>query len=116
VKFVVRPEDAQPDFEANVRRHRLEGYWIEGTIGTLRRDQGPGIVNVRCEISLMILTHPDRNLRMMLQSAGVAQERQPLFTPLVERRMQEQSLESAVRGAVSRLSRTLAANPDVARR
>lgn len=115
-KFVVRPDDSATEFEANVRRHRLDRYWLEGTIGTLRRAQGPGIVNVRCEISLMVLTDPDRNLRMMLQSAGTAQEREALFTPLVERRMQEQSLESAVRGAVSRLARTLAANPNVAAR
>lgn len=115
-KFAVRTDAAAAEFDANVRRHRLDAYWIEGTIGALRRDQGTGIVNVRCEISLMILTHPERNLRMMLQSAGVAQEREQLFSPLVERRMQEQSLESAVRGAVSRLARTLAANPNVARR
>ncbi len=115
-RFVVRPDAPDSEFDANVRRHRVTGYWLEGTIGALRKATGPGIVNVRCEISLMVLSDPDRNLRMMLQSAGTAQERDRLFTPLIERRMQEQSLESAVRGAVGRLARTLASGSNVAQR
>lgn len=107
----VMPDAPPPDLVAQVSRRRLSRYFVEGTVSRVTRQFAPnGTVSVRAEISLMILSDPGRDLRMMLSGAASAEQSRDTFNPAAEKQMQDRALEGAVRGAFSRLLRTLSAS------
>jgi hypothetical protein len=107
----VVPDSPPADLVAQITRRRLNRYFVEGTVSRVTREFAQnGTVSVRAEISLMILSDPGRDLRMMLSGAAAAEQSRDTFTPAAERQMQDRALEGAVRGAFSRLIRTLTAS------
>ncbi|MBI2894776.1 MAG: HEAT repeat domain-containing protein [Deltaproteobacteria bacterium] len=96
---VVTPDDESPAVTSKVlKQRRLTGYWIDGSITKLARENGV----VRADISLMVMTNPGRDLRMMLSgSASVSSSGQT--TPAVETELQNQALKGAATGVVRRL-------------
>lgn len=107
----VVPEQPPADLVAQISRRRLNRYFVEGTVSRVTREfEADGTVSVRAEISLMILSDPGRDLRMMLSGAAAAEQSRDTFNPAAERQMQDRALEGAVRGAFSRLLRTITAS------
>ncbi len=96
---VVTPDDETPAVTSKVlKQRRLTGYWIDGSITKLARENGV----VRADISLMVMTNPGRDLRMMLSgSASVSTSGQT--TTAVETELQNQALKGAATGVVRRL-------------
>lgn len=104
----ITPDTPDARFLQEISRRRVDRYFLEGTVAQLTRQNTNQAVTVRCEISLMVLSDPGRELRMLLSGAATAEESRDNFNPANERRMQDRALEGAVRGAFSRLLRTLA--------
>ncbi|MBI2894597.1 MAG: HEAT repeat domain-containing protein [Deltaproteobacteria bacterium] len=104
---VITPGAPDARFLQEVGRRRVERYFLEGTVAHMSRQSTSRTQSVRCEISLMVLSDPGRELRMLLNGAATAEESRDNFNVARERRMQDQALEGAVRGAFSRLLRTL---------
>lgn len=84
------------------------GYYIQGSVTRLEEVGG----QIHAVISVMVLSNPGRDLRMMLQGRGTAalQGRQRL-PPDQRRSLENSALEGAVRGAVSRLTQQLRSRP-----
>lgn len=96
---VITPADETPAQTTKVlKQKRLTGYWVDGSITKLARENG----NIRAEISLMVLTNPGRDLRMMLSGAAQVSANGRL-TPALETDLQNQALKGAASGAVRRL-------------
>jgi hypothetical protein len=102
---VVTPADETPATTTKVlKQKRLTGYWLDGSITKLTRVDG----NIRAEISLMVMTNPGRDLRMMLSGAAQVSAGSRL-TPALETDLQNQALKGAAAGAVRRLASQLQA-------
>jgi hypothetical protein len=96
---VITPADETPAQTTKVlKQKRLTGYWVDGSITKLTRENG----NIRAEISLMVMTNPGRDLRMMLSGAAQVSANGRL-TPALETDLQNQALKGAATGAVRRL-------------
>jgi hypothetical protein len=103
--------DVAPDGES-VRQtkrvlaaRKLSGYYVQGSVTRLEKVGG----QIQAVVSIMVLTNPDRNLRMMLQGRGSAATRGGSMSGGVERELEDSALEAAVKGAVSRLASQLRA-------
>jgi hypothetical protein len=104
---VLTPENETPAITSKVlKQRRLTGYWVDGSITKLARENG----GIRAEISLMVMTNPGRDLRMMLSGAASVSVTGQV-SPAVERQLQDQALKGAATGAVRRLLSQLAASP-----
>jgi HEAT repeat protein len=112
----ITPDNPPPSFTVEVGRRRLDRYYVEGTVARLSREVTREVVNVRCEISLMVLSDPGRELRMLLSGAATAEESRDNFDATKEKSMQDQALEGAVRGAFARLLHTLSGSSATVRR
>jgi hypothetical protein len=96
---VVTPHDETPTQTTKVlKQRRMTGYWVDGSITKLAREGD----NIRAEISLLVLTNPGRDLRMMLSGAAQVSINGRL-TPALETELQNQALKGAASGAVRRL-------------
>ncbi len=96
---VITPQDETPAQTTKVlKQKRLTGYWVDGSIIKLTRENG----NIRAEISLMVMTNPGRDLRMMLSGAASVSAGGRM-TPGLETDLQNQALKGAATGAVRRL-------------
>jgi len=96
---VVTPDGETPAQTTKVlKQRRLAGFWVDGSIIKLTRENG----NVRAEISLMVMTNPGRDLRMMLSGAASVSA-SGRMTPSLETDLQNQALRGAATGAVRRL-------------
>lgn len=95
--------------EREIRRHRLPRVRFEGNLARVERRVRASEVSVRCEVSLMLLDEPGRNMRGALNGAatGVDAPRGPRGDQ--ERRLAVQALEGAVRGAMREAPAALAA-------
>lgn len=84
------------------------GYFVQGSVTRLEAVSG----QIHAVISIMILSNPERDLRMMLQGRGTAAisgQHDP--SPAEQRSLEDSALEGAVRGAISRLSQQLMSRP-----
>lgn len=96
---VITPADETPAQTTKIlKQKRLTGYWVDGSITKLTHENG----NIRAEISLMVMTNPGRDLRMMLSGAAQVSANGRL-TPALETDLQNQALKGAATGAVRRL-------------
>jgi hypothetical protein len=105
----VAPDSETPNQTKRVLKSKgWTGYYVQGSVTRLEEAGG----QIHAVVSVMVLSNPGRDLRMMLQGRGTAalQGRQRL--PANERRNLENSaLEGAVRGAVQRLTQQLRSRP-----
>ena len=107
--------DIAPDGETPGQTKRilddrgLTGYFVQGSVTRLEEEAG----QVQAVVSLMVLTNPDRNLRMMLQGRGAAGAagKGSRVAPSAVRDLEDSALQAAVRGAVSKLAGQLGSQP-----
>lgn len=96
---VITPDGETPAQTTKVlKQRRLTGYWVDGSITKLTQENG----SVRAEISLMVMTNPGRDLRMMLSGAASVSATGRV-SPGLETDLQNQALRGAATGAVRRL-------------
>lgn len=95
--------------EREIARRHIRRYRLDGSIRTMRAEPGRD-VRVRCEVSLMLMDDPGRNLRAALNGSATGTEpvRAGSFRTQQERRLAEQALQGAVRSAMNGASAALA--------
>jgi hypothetical protein len=94
--------------EREITRRHIRRYRLDGSIRTVRPEPGRD-VRVRCEVSLMLMDDPGRNLRAALNGAATGTEpaRAGAARPQQERHLAEQALQGAVRSAMNGAGRAL---------
>jgi hypothetical protein len=86
------------DAKREIVQRRLHGYYLESSIVTLE----PKGAGVRAVVSIIVLSHPGREMRGMLRGAATASGRYSAETA-------EQAIQGAFVGALRRLPTVLEA-------
>jgi hypothetical protein len=110
LRGVATLSDATPHPEADreVERRRIPRIRLEGSIHRIDRETRGRELRVRCEVALMLLDEPGRNLRAALRGAATGAEPLSGERSSQEQRLAEQALQGAVRSAMSGAARALA--------
>ncbi len=88
-----------------IKREKLVGYYIQGSVNRLDEANG----QISASVSIMVLSNPGRDLRMMLSGRGSASiPGAQKLTPAQTRNLQDFALKAAVQGAMQRLLEQLA--------
>ena len=87
--------------EREIRRRRLPRLRLEGTLTRVERRTHRRQLSVRCEVSLMLMEEPGRNIRSVLNGAATGQSPRRGNRRTQERGLAQQALEGAVRSAMS---------------
>lgn len=105
---VLREDQLSSDSEQQIRRRRLPKLRLEGSLNRVERRSQSRQVSVRCEVSLMLLEEPGRNIRSVLNGAATGVSPQRGTRADQERQLAEQALSGAVRSAMSGAARAIA--------
>lgn len=97
-----------PDTEREIQRRRLPRLRLEGSLNRVERRTQSRQLSVRCEVALMLMDDPGRNLRGVLNGAATGSQPQRGQRDQQERQLAEQALSGAVRGAMSGVARAIA--------
>ena len=92
-----------------IARRRLPAFRLDGNL--VRADSGrtPDALDMRCEVSLLLMDEPDRPLRSMLRGAASASEQPRGPRELQQPRLAEKTLRGAVRSALANIEEALTA-------
>lgn len=106
----VLEEGREPDHVTReIRRRRLPKLRLEGSLNTVERRHRSRQVQVRCEVSLMLMQEPGREIRSVLNGAATGTQPQRRGRRLQqERELAHQVLTGAVRSAMSGAARAIA--------
>jgi hypothetical protein len=106
---VLREGHEPPDATREIRRRRLPKLRLEGSLNTVERTHQRRQVQVRCEVSLMLMQEPGREIRSVLNGAATGSQpsRRGRRTQQ-ERELAQQALTGAVRSAMSGAARAIA--------
>jgi hypothetical protein len=94
--------------EREIAQRRLPRLRFEGNLAKVERRAQASALSVRCEVSLVLLDEPGRNMRGALNGAATGSDAPRGARPDQERRLAEQALEGAVRGAMRQAPAALA--------
>ncbi|MCZ7680048.1 MAG: HEAT repeat domain-containing protein [Sandaracinaceae bacterium] len=98
-----------PDTEREIQRRRLPRLRLEGSLNRVERRTQSRQLSVRCEVALMLMDDPGRNLRGVLNGAATgSQPQRGGQRDQQERQLAEQALSGAVRGAMTGVARAIA--------
>lgn len=95
--------------EREIRRRRLPKVRLEGSLNRVERRAQRRQLEVRCEVSIMLLEEPGRSIRSVLNGAATGTE--PMRRGrrgAQEQQLAQQALTSAVRSAMSGAARAIA--------
>lgn len=96
--------------ESEIRRRRLRRYRLEGSIQAVQPEAMRHDVRVRCQVSMMLMDDPGRNIRAALQGAATGTEPRGRGAPVTQQQhLAERALLGAVRSAMTGTARALAA-------
>jgi hypothetical protein len=101
---------AHPEAAREIERRSIPSFRMEGSIGTLEREHTGGQVRVRCDVSILLLDEPGRNLRAALNASATAAEEAASSASArtaQERLLAEQALEAAADRAMGGAARAL---------
>lgn len=101
------PEGAHPDADREIERRQLPRMRLEGSISRVHRQVAGRDLSVRCEVALMLLEEPGRNIRAALNGAATGSERAASLRAQQEVRLAERALAGAVRSAMSGAARAI---------
>jgi hypothetical protein len=101
VRGVAIVAEADPRVRQEVQQRHIPSLRLEGSLARVERRVQPTELAVRCEVSLVLLDEPARNMRGALNGAatGIDAIRGPRAEQ--ERRLAEQALSGAVHSAIS---------------
>jgi hypothetical protein len=106
---VFREGQQGPEADREIRQRRLSTLRLDGSITRVDRRAATREVSVRSEVSLLLMDHPGRNLRSMLNGAATAAQPARGARAEQERELAAQALTGAVRSAMSGAARAIAA-------
>jgi hypothetical protein len=110
LRGVATLHDGQPSAaaEREIARRRLPRMRLEGSVNRVHRQAHGREVQVRCEVSLMLMDEPGRNIRAALTGAATGSERASSGARAAqEARLAGQALQGAVRSAMSGAARAI---------
>ncbi len=102
-----QPEQVDDGALRQIRRRRLPRLRMEGNLVTVDRRNRAREVSVRCEVSLMLLEEPDRNLRGVLSGAATGTEPRSRNRYRQHTRLAQRAVSAAVRSAMASVSHTI---------
>lgn len=83
------------------------GFTVDGAIRALEVKEGKREVEVRCDVQLILSTHPGQAMVLMSSGEATVQRPRGRFRSAMLREMQNDALEHAVRGAAEELRQHL---------
>jgi hypothetical protein len=102
-EFVLRELEQTPGVTTRLdptgRGKKLRGYTLDGVITEIKRAHTRDYVEISCEVSYVIGIYPTRSIIMMTTGGATIQTPRGQFRPTHEKRITEDALENAVRGA-----------------
>lgn len=101
-------DEMSAEAEREIQRRRLPRLRLEGSLNRVERRTHSRQITVRCEVALMLMDEPGRNLRSVLNGAATGSQAQRGHRAEQERQLAEQALTGAVRGAMSGVARAIA--------
>lgn len=109
LRGVATLSDAAPhaDADREIARRHLPQMRLEGSVARVQRQVSGRDLSVRCEVSLMLMDEPGRNIRAALNGAATGSERAGSARATQEVRLAEQALAGAVRSAMSGAARAI---------
>ncbi len=97
-----------PGTEAQLSRRRLPRLRLEASLARVSRDVRGADVQVRCEVTVMVLAEPGRTIRASLTGAATAAAPVAAQRDVQEQRLAERALEGAMQSAMSGAARAIA--------
>ncbi len=104
---VLSAADPRADADRQIAARHLPQYRLEGTISHVRPETRGRDLQVRCEVSLVLMDEPSRNIRAALNGAATGTEPLTSARATRERALAEQALQSATRSAMSGAARAI---------
>lgn len=92
-----------------ITRRRLPAFRLDGNLTRAAATRTPDALDMRCELSLLLMDEPDRTLRSMMRGAASANEQPRGPRALQQPRLAEKTLRGAVHSALANLEEALAA-------
>lgn len=101
---------AHAEADAEAGRRSIPELRVEGSIGAIERERRDGQLRVSCDVSVLVLDEPGRNIRATLTASATAAEEAMSSAALAtqERRLAEQACEAAAEHAIAGAARVLA--------
>ncbi len=107
VAVMPNPSSVEPRAEREIRRRRIPRLRVDGNVVSVQRRMRGGDLAVRCEVSLVLMDHPEQALRGELRGAASGSEPRRRARRDQEQRLAAQALEGAVRSAMSNVQTAL---------
>ncbi|HMI91783.1 MAG TPA: HEAT repeat domain-containing protein [Polyangiales bacterium] len=92
-----------------IERRRLPAFRIDANLVRADAARSLDALDMRCEVSLLLMDEPDRTLRSMLRGAASASEQPRGPRELQQPRLVEKTLRGAVRSALANVEQALVA-------
>lgn len=108
VTNVVALTNVDANAEREIRRRRIPRFRIDGNLARVDRNVISRELTVRCEVRLMLLDDPSRNMRGSLNGAATGVDLLSGARLQQERRLAHQALAGAVHSALSRAPQAFA--------
>lgn len=110
---VLDGDAAHPDADREISRRSIPEFRMEGSISTIHRERRDGQVRVRCDVAILVMDEPGRNLRASLNASSTAMEEAASSASArtaQERTLAEQALEAAAERAMGGAARALSSS------
>lgn len=104
---VLTPSTPRAEADREIAARHLPQYRLEGTISRVRPETHGRDLQVRCEVSLVLMDEPSHNIRAALNGAATGTEPLSGVRAVRERALAEQALMSATRSAMSGAARAI---------
>ena len=109
---VIDGDVAHADADREISRRSIPAFRMEGSISTIHRERRDGQTRVRCDVAILLMDEPGRNLRASLNASSTAMEETATGASArtaQERSLAEQALEAAAERAMGGTARALSA-------
>lgn len=109
---VIDGDAAHADADREIARRSIPAFRMEGSISTIHRERRDGQTRVRCDVAILLMDEPGRNLRASLNASSTAMEETATSASArtaQERSLAEQALEAAAERAMGGTARALSA-------
>jgi hypothetical protein len=107
---VLDGDAAHPEADREITRRSIPEFRMEGSIATIHREHRDGQIRVRCDVAILVMDEPGRNLRASLNASSTATEEAVTGARALaaqERSLAEQALEAAAERAMGGAARAL---------
>jgi hypothetical protein len=110
---ILESSAGHPEASREITRRRIPSFRMEGSIATIHRERRDGQTRVRCDVSILVMDEPGRNLRASLNASSTAMAdaaSSASARTAQERLLAEQALEAAAERAMGGAARALSSS------